>query len=165
MNLLGRWRAADDPRRVELYTHWSLVPAVFCAPVLVLGLGLWTLMLGGWRALRQTDVKLVLAYGTVSQLGFLMVANGLGVRDAALAGLAMLLAHALEFRLERHALIVAEPVPHAAVPSRRLRRAGSGDEQYRPAGGYGQGPGGRARGRRRLSAAMITGRLKGLKYI
>ncbi|MFL0534251.1 Na+/H+ antiporter subunit A [Micrococcus luteus] len=63
--------------------------------VLVLGLGLWTLMLGGWRALRQTDVKLVLAYGTVSQLGFLMVANGLGVRDAALAGLAMLLAHAL----------------------------------------------------------------------
>ena len=63
--------------------------------VLVLGLGLWTLLLGGWRALRQTDVKLVLAYGTVSQLGFLMVANGLGVRDAALAGLAMLLAHAL----------------------------------------------------------------------
>ncbi|MEV8142219.1 Na+/H+ antiporter subunit A [Micrococcus luteus] len=63
--------------------------------VLVIGVGLWTLLLGGWRALRQTDVKLVLAYGTVSQLGFLMVANGLGVRDAALAGLAMLLAHAL----------------------------------------------------------------------
>ncbi|MGW3945167.1 Na+/H+ antiporter subunit A [Micrococcus endophyticus] len=63
--------------------------------VLVLGVGLWTLVLGGWRALRQTDVKLVLAYGTVSQLGFLMVANGLGTRDAAMAGLAMLLAHAV----------------------------------------------------------------------
>lgn len=63
--------------------------------VLVLGVGLWTLILGGWRALRQTDVKLVIAYGTVSQLGFLMVANGLGTRDAALAGLAMLLAHAV----------------------------------------------------------------------
>ena len=63
--------------------------------VLVIGVGLWTLLLGGWRALRQTDIKLVLAYGTVSQLGFLMVANGLGTRDAAMAGLAMLLAHAV----------------------------------------------------------------------
>ena len=63
--------------------------------VLVIGVGLWTLLLGGWRALRQTDIKLVIAYGTVSQLGFLMVANGMGTRDAAMAGLAMLLAHAL----------------------------------------------------------------------
>jgi hypothetical protein len=77
----------------------------------------------------------------------------------------MLLAHALEFRLERHALIVAEPVPHAAVPSRRLRRAGSGDDSIAPRAATGKAPGGRARGRRRLSAAMITGRLKGLKYI
>jgi multicomponent Na+:H+ antiporter subunit A len=62
---------------------------------LVLGVGLWTMLVGGWRALRQTDIKLILAYGTVSQLGFLMVANGLGNRDAAMAGLAMLAAHAL----------------------------------------------------------------------
>ena len=38
--------------------------------VLVLGVG--TMLLGGWRALRQYDVKLLLAYGTVSQLGFLI---------------------------------------------------------------------------------------------
>ncbi|MDY6054892.1 Na+/H+ antiporter subunit A [Micrococcus sp.] len=63
--------------------------------VMVLGIGLLTLLLGGYRAMRQTDIKLVLAYGTVSQLGFLMVANGLGTRDAAMAGLAMLLAHAV----------------------------------------------------------------------
>ncbi|MFC7403392.1 Na+/H+ antiporter subunit A [Citricoccus sp. GCM10030269] len=62
---------------------------------LVLGVGLWTMLVGGWRALRQTDIKLILAYGTVSQLGFLLVANGLGHRDAAMAGLAMLAAHAL----------------------------------------------------------------------
>ena len=31
-----------------------------------------------WRALRQTDIKLLLAYGTVSQLGFLMVAKSGG---------------------------------------------------------------------------------------
>src|SRR5690606_37757372 len=39
--------------------------------------------------------KLVLAYGTVSQLGFLIMVNGLGTEDAALAGLTMLLAHGL----------------------------------------------------------------------
>jgi len=62
---------------------------------LVLGLGLLTMLVGAWRALRQTDIKLVLAYGTVSQLGFLIMINGLGTEDAALAGMAMLLAHGL----------------------------------------------------------------------
>ncbi|MEZ0164471.1 sensor histidine kinase [Kineococcus sp. LSe6-4] len=37
MDLLGRWRAADDPRRVELYTHWSLVPLAFLGPLVVAG--------------------------------------------------------------------------------------------------------------------------------
>ncbi|NDK31464.1 Na+/H+ antiporter subunit A [Nesterenkonia haasae] len=62
---------------------------------LVLGLGLITMLVGAYRALRQTDIKLVLAYGTVSQLGFLIMVNGLGTQDAALAGIAMLLAHGL----------------------------------------------------------------------
>jgi multicomponent Na+:H+ antiporter subunit A len=62
---------------------------------MVLGLGLATMLLGGYRALRQTDIKLILAYGTVSQLGFLTMVVGLGRPDAALAGLAMLLAHGL----------------------------------------------------------------------
>jgi multicomponent Na+:H+ antiporter subunit A len=62
---------------------------------IVLGLGLATMLVGGYRALRQTDIKLILAYGTVSQLGFLTMVVGLGTPDAALAGLAMLLAHGL----------------------------------------------------------------------
>ncbi|MCU1553479.1 MAG: Na+/H+ antiporter subunit [Arthrobacter sp.] len=62
---------------------------------LVLGLGLATMLVGGYRALRQTDIKLILAYGTVSQLGFLTMVVGLGKPDAALAGLALLLAHGL----------------------------------------------------------------------
>ena len=66
----------------------------FWLPV-VLGLGLATMLVGGYRALRQTDIKLILAYGTVSQLGFLTMVVGLGTPDAALAGLAMLLAHGL----------------------------------------------------------------------
>jgi multicomponent Na+:H+ antiporter subunit A len=63
-------------------------------PVLI-GLGLATMLLGGYRALRQYDLKLLLAFGTVSQLGFLMVLLGTGSREAAAAGLAMLLAHGL----------------------------------------------------------------------
>ncbi len=57
--------------------------------------GLATMVVAGWAALRQTDLKLLLAYGTVSQLGFLVVVVGAGTPDAALAGVAMLLAHAL----------------------------------------------------------------------
>ena len=63
-------------------------------PVLVT-LGVWTMIVGAWRALRQYDLKLLLAYGTVSQLGFLMIAIGFNTRDTALAGAALLLAHAL----------------------------------------------------------------------
>jgi multicomponent Na+:H+ antiporter subunit A len=58
-------------------------------------LGALTLFLGGWRALRQEDLKLLLAYGTVSQLGFLVLLLGTGTQAAALGGLAMVVAHAL----------------------------------------------------------------------
>ena len=62
---------------------------------IVLGLGLATMLVGGYRALRQNDLKLLLAFGTVSQLGFLMVLVGGGSRELAAAGLVMLVAHAL----------------------------------------------------------------------
>ncbi|MBA4023362.1 MAG: Na+/H+ antiporter subunit A [Gordonia sp.] len=62
--------------------------------VLVVGLGMVTMLLGGFRSLREYDLKLVLAFGTVSQLGFLMVLVGIGDADVAMAALAMLVAHA-----------------------------------------------------------------------
>lgn len=62
---------------------------------LVLGLGLGTLVLGGYRALRQHDLKLILAFGTVSQLGMMVAVVGHGSRAVALAGLAMVVSHAL----------------------------------------------------------------------
>ncbi|GAA1223612.1 Na+/H+ antiporter subunit A [Rhodoglobus aureus] len=62
---------------------------------LLLSLGLLTMVVGGWRALRQFDLKLLLAYGTVSQLGFLLTVVSFGTRTAALAGVALLLSHAL----------------------------------------------------------------------
>ena len=57
--------------------------------------GLASLLWGGGRALRQTDAKLALAHGTVSQLGFLVVLVGIGVPIATYAGVAMLFAHAV----------------------------------------------------------------------
>ena len=62
---------------------------------IILTLGAATMIVGGWRALRQYDIKLLLAYGTVSQLGFMMVLCGLGTRSGALAGVAIVIAHAL----------------------------------------------------------------------
>uniref|UniRef100_UPI002811786D hydrogen gas-evolving membrane-bound hydrogenase subunit E n=1 Tax=Microbacterium sp. TaxID=51671 RepID=UPI002811786D len=63
-------------------------------PVIVI-LGVFTMLLGGVQALRESDLKRILAFGTVSQLGFISVVIGYGTRDAALAGLALVLAHAL----------------------------------------------------------------------
>ncbi|MFG1883103.1 Na+/H+ antiporter subunit A [Micromonospora sp. NPDC049102] len=57
--------------------------------------GVASMLVAGWAALRQNDLKLLLAYGTVSQLGLLVAVTGAGTPDAALAGAAMLLAHAL----------------------------------------------------------------------
>lgn len=83
--------------KAGIYLVARLAPAFAAAPVwrpLVVTLGLATMLLGGWRALRQNDLKLLLAFGTVSQLGFLVVLVGAGTREAALAGVAMLVAHA-----------------------------------------------------------------------
>ncbi|HET9860853.1 MAG TPA: Na+/H+ antiporter subunit A [Nocardioidaceae bacterium] len=84
--------------KAGVYLVALLAPALAGVPgwrPVLLVLGVLTMLLGGWRALRQFDIKLLLAYGTVSQLGFLLVIVGIGTRSAALAGLAMIVAHAL----------------------------------------------------------------------
>ncbi|MEU4966244.1 Na+/H+ antiporter subunit A [Streptomyces smyrnaeus] len=84
--------------KAGIYLIARLAPAFADVPPwrpLVLVLGSVTMLLGGWRALREKDLKLLLAYGTVSQLGLLTVLVGDGTRDAALAGADVILAHAL----------------------------------------------------------------------
>ncbi len=51
---------------------------------LVLGIGLATHLFAGTVALTQTDIKRVLAYSTLSQLGLMMTALGLGAVSAAM---------------------------------------------------------------------------------
>lgn len=76
-------RLAPDLAAVDT---WHLV---------VLSTGLFTMLLGGWVALKQRDLKLILAYGTVSQLGFITAVIGIGSREATLAGLAITFGHSL----------------------------------------------------------------------
>lgn len=90
--------------------------AVWWVPVVVAGIG--TMLIGGWRALAETDLKRLLAFGTVSQLGFLMVLLGAGGRIAALAGVAMLLAHGL---FKAPLFMIAGAIDHA-TGTRDLRR-------------------------------------------
>ena len=84
--------------KAGVYLVAALAPAFAAVPwwrPSIMLLGTVTMILGGWRALRQTDLKLLLAYGTVSQLGFMVLLVGLGTEAAALAGLGMVIAHAL----------------------------------------------------------------------
>ncbi|MGY1802859.1 Na+/H+ antiporter subunit A [Blastococcus sp. SYSU D00922] len=85
---------------------------------IVLVLGGATMLVGGYRAIRQTDLKLLLAFGTVSQLGFLMVLVGAGSYEMAAAGLAMTLAHALF----KSALFLTVGVVDHATGTRDLRK-------------------------------------------
>ena len=62
---------------------------------MTLTVGLATMTWGGYRALRQTDLKLLLAYGTVSQLGMLIAVFGAGTPKMLFAGTALLVAHAV----------------------------------------------------------------------
>jgi multicomponent Na+:H+ antiporter subunit A len=93
----------------------------------LLVLGIATMILGGLRALRQHDVKLLLAYGTVSQLGFLVAMVGAGTRSAAFAGLALVCAHGLF----KSALFLVVGIVDRSVGTRDLREL-SGLRQARP---------------------------------
>ncbi len=61
----------------------------------VIVVGATTMAIGGLRALRQHDLKLLLAYGTVSQLGFMMLLFGVGEYHIAEAGVVLILAHGI----------------------------------------------------------------------
>ncbi|PZU44904.1 MAG: Na+/H+ antiporter subunit A [Microbacterium sp.] len=84
--------------KAGIYLIARLAPAFAMAEPwrpMIIGLGLFTMLLGGLQALRESDLKRILAFGTVSQLGMLTVVLGYGERNSALAGLALLLGHAL----------------------------------------------------------------------
>src|ERR1700754_1676145 len=85
---------------------------------MVVTLGLLTMLLAGWRAVREYDLKLILAFGTVSQLGLITLMVGAGGSDLMLAGLAMLCAHAMF----KAALFMVVGIVDHATGTRDIRR-------------------------------------------
>jgi multicomponent Na+:H+ antiporter subunit A len=63
--------------------------------VVGLTLGIMSMLWGGIGALRHVDAKLILAWGTVSQLGLLVTLLALGSGKSMFAAISMLVAHAL----------------------------------------------------------------------
>jgi NADH-quinone oxidoreductase subunit L len=64
-------------------THvlFALSPAVMFIVAII---GALTLLLAGFSALAQTDLKRVLAYSTISQIGYMFLAMGIGAWSAAI---------------------------------------------------------------------------------
>jgi hydrogenase-4 component F len=61
----------------------------------VLGLGVFTLILGDLMALAQDDIKRMLAYSSVSQMGYVLLGIGVGTQLGIYAGLFHIVNHAL----------------------------------------------------------------------
>src|ERR1700759_528376 len=103
------------------YLVARLTPGFADAPPwrpMVITLGVLTVLLAGWRAVREYDLKLILAFGTVSQLGLITVMVGAGGSDMMLAGLALLCAHAM---FKATLFIVVGIIDHA-TGTRDIRR-------------------------------------------
>ncbi len=107
--------------KAGVYLIARLTPGFADAPPwrpMIVALGLLTMLLAGWRAVREYDLKLILAFGTVSQLGLITVMVGSGGGDLMLAGLTMLCAHAMF----KAALFMVVGVIDHATGTRDIRR-------------------------------------------
>lgn len=90
--------------------------------------GATTMVFGGWRALRQVDLKVLLAYGTVSQLGFMMMLAGAGTYSLTQALVVVLLAHGAF----KAALFMVVGVVDHQLHTRDIRRIGGVDRRWWP---------------------------------
>ena len=107
--------------KAGVYLVARMTPGFADAPPwrpIVVTLGLLTMLLAGWRAVREYDLKLILAFGTVSQLGLITLMVGAGGGDLMLAGLAMLCAHAMF----KAALFMVVGIIDHATGTRDIRR-------------------------------------------
>jgi multicomponent Na+:H+ antiporter subunit A len=84
----------------------------------LISVGLFTSVLGGWFALQKTDLKKLMAYSTVSQLGLITAAIGVGTEAALMAATIHTIAHAL---FKSGLFMMVGVVDHAAH-TRDIRR-------------------------------------------
>jgi NADH-quinone oxidoreductase subunit L len=80
-------------------------------------IGTITMLLGAYRAIFQTDIKKLLAYSTISQLGLMVVGMGIGAREASLF-------HLLTHAFFKAGLFLAAGAVIHAVHSQDMRQMG-----------------------------------------
>jgi len=101
--------AMEAPTPVSAYLHSAtmvkagvyliarMTPIVGSTPrwtTVVMVAGAATMVVGAYRAVQETDLKRILAYSTLSALGVLVMLLGVGTREAIIAALVYLVAHA-----------------------------------------------------------------------
>lgn len=101
--------------RMYSITHWP-----HAWNLIVLTLGCVTILVGAIFALAQTDLKRLLAYSTISQLGYIITSLGLGTNLGVAAGLFYCLSHGL---FKGTLFLCAGAVQHAAG-TRDMRQLG-----------------------------------------
>ena len=117
--------------KAGIYLIARLTPGFADSPPwrpIVVTLGVLTVLLAGWRAVREYDLKLILAFGTVSQLGLMTVMVGAGGSDLMLAGLAVVCAHAMF----KAALFMVVGIIDHATGTRDIRRLAWLGQRSRP---------------------------------
>ncbi len=107
---------------VRTHTIFEAAPSI---QDLAAGLGAVTLLAAGLIALVQTDIKRVIAYSTMSQIGYMFVGAGVG---AYASGLFHLMTHAFFKAL---LFLAAGVIIHALVHEQDMRRMG-GLRRYLP---------------------------------
>lgn len=107
--------------KAGIFLLMRFTPAFSATPAWIYTLvtiGLITAVIGGWFALAQTDLKKLMAYSTVSQLGLIVAAVGVGTEAALAAAILHTLAHALF----KSGLFMMVGVIDHATHTRDLRR-------------------------------------------
>ncbi|HEX5794913.1 MAG TPA: hydrogen gas-evolving membrane-bound hydrogenase subunit E [Geminicoccaceae bacterium] len=99
---------------------WPVLSELDLWAPLVAGVGLATMLVAAWYALFQSDIKALLAYSTISQLGMLVMLLGLGSAYAVVVAAFHVLNHAV-FKC---ALFMVAGIVDHATGSRDLDRLG-----------------------------------------
>lgn len=99
---------------------WPVLSGTDLYTIIVTGVGLTTMIFGAWVALFRHDLKGILAYSTISQLGLLVMLLGFSIRMAAVAAVLHILNHAAF----KAALFMSAGIVDHETGTRDIRRLG-----------------------------------------